>query len=105
MTDSLNMLTLNAQGLNCPTKRASLLDVLDNHNIQIALLSETHFLRGSTPRLEDKRFKILAQSSANSKTKGVLILARRNLALTVLGTGGDLEGRICFVKTMVGKKR
>ena len=103
---SITILALNTRGLNCPTKRASLLDVLDHHNIDLALLNETHIARSNIPRLEDKRYKVLSHSSTPNKSKGVLIMARRNLPLSIIESGGDTEGRITFIiKTLFGKDK
>ena len=100
---SISILALNTRGLNCPTKRASLLDVLDHHNIDLALLNETHIARSRIPRLEDKRYKVLSHSSAINTAKGVLIMARRSLPLSIIESGGDVEGRITYIKTLFGK--
>ena len=96
---------LNARGLNSPVKRTSLLDVLANLNIDIALISETRLARGNIPRLEDKRYRLLSNSSAVNSTKGVLILVRKNLEITILESGGDLEGRMTFVKTILCRRK
>ena len=100
---SITILALNTRGLNCPTKRASLLNVLDHHNIDLALLNETHIARSRIPRLEDKRYKVLSHSSAINTAKGVLIMARRSLPLSIIESGGDVEGRITYIKTLFGK--
>ena len=100
---NISILALNTRGLNSPTKRASLLDVLANHNIDLALLNETRIARSHIPRLEDKRYKILSHSSATNTVKGVLIMARRSLPLSIIETGGDSEGRITYIKTLFGK--
>ena len=102
---SISICALNARGLNCPVKRTSLLDVLAIHNIDIALISETRLPRGQIPRLEDKRYRPLSHSSAINSTKGVLILARKNLVITLLDSGGDLEGRMSFVKTILCRRK
>ena len=88
----ISLCAMNARGLNCSVKRTSLLDVLSNHNIDIALISETRLSRGSIPRLEDKRYHLLSHSSATNSTKGVLIMARRNFEISILDSGGRFRG-------------
>lgn len=90
----LNILVWNCGGLNAPHKRASTLGLFKKRNVDIALLQETHLLKADTVRLADKFYHTIAFSSADSKTKGVSIVARRNLRIKVLSSWADDMGRI-----------
>lgn len=98
--DKLNVLSLNARGLNSPQKRASVLDLLYRKNIHIAFIQESHFLEADTFRFNNKHYEVVASSCFVKKSKGVLIAIRRNLSYTNLGTGGSGDGRITFCKIL-----
>ena len=52
-------------------------------------------------KLNNAQYQVLSSSSAQDRTKGVMILARRNLGASILGKGGDSDGRITYVKTEI----
>lgn len=61
----------------------SFLDVLRRERVDIAMVS----------------------ASALIKTKGVLIVVRRNLQFTNVGVGNDADGRMAFMKAVIGNKK
>ena len=67
------ILSLNVKGLNSPFKRASVLDFLHRHNIDVALLQETHLRPKDVSRMQNKHYKPIVASGDGSHTKGVLI--------------------------------
>uniref|UniRef100_A0A3B1IKI8 exodeoxyribonuclease III n=1 Tax=Astyanax mexicanus TaxID=7994 RepID=A0A3B1IKI8_ASTMX len=96
---SLNILSWNVRGLNAPIKRTRCLEFLHRNSVSIALLQESHLKREDILRFQNKNYKILANSSALNKSKGVLILIKRSVKLSVDLIGGDDTGR--FVYTAV----
>uniref|UniRef100_A0A667XZT6 Endonuclease/exonuclease/phosphatase domain-containing protein n=1 Tax=Myripristis murdjan TaxID=586833 RepID=A0A667XZT6_9TELE len=100
----LILFSLNARGLNSPHKRVGLLDVLEREKVDIAMVSESHLLQRDIYSFHNRHYHVLSSSSTPNKTKGVLIVARRSLQFTNLGTGGDLEG-ITFIKTIIANRK
>lgn len=85
----LNILVWNYCGLNAPHKRVSTLTLLKRRNVDIALLQETHLLKTDIARLANRFFHTIAFSSADTKTKGVAIVARRSLPLKITASWAD----------------
>lgn len=102
---SLNALVWNTGGLNAPHKRASVLALLKRRNIDLALLSETHLLKADTQRLSNRFYHVIASSSFNSKTRGVAIVAKRNLGIKVLDVWADSGGRISIAKVEYSNRK
>uniref|UniRef100_A0A8C6SN61 exodeoxyribonuclease III n=1 Tax=Neogobius melanostomus TaxID=47308 RepID=A0A8C6SN61_9GOBI len=96
--DKINVLSLNARGLNSPQKRASVLDLLHRKNIHFAFIQESHFQEANTHRFSNKHYEVTASSCFTKKSKGVLIAIRRNLHYINLGAGGSGDGRITYCK-------
>lgn len=71
------------RGLNSPVKRTRCLEFLRRKDVSIALLQETHLKDEDVHRFQNKTYKILACSCALNKSKGVLILHKRSLNLSV----------------------
>ena len=86
-------------------KRTSFLDVLRRERVDIALVSESHLLQKDVHKLQNKHYVVKTNASALNKTKGVVIVVRRNFQVTNLGVGGDSEGRITFMKTIIENKK
>ena len=101
----LTILVWNCGGLNSPHKRTSTLGLLKNKNIDLALLTETHLLQADNRRLANKFYHTIAASSANTKTKGVAIVVKRNLPLKVLNTWTDNSGRIVISTVEFGNRK
>lgn len=102
---SLNFLTLNVRGLNSPVKRLKCLEYLKHKNVDIAFVQETHLKSVDINRFQNKIYKVGAFSSAPNKTKGVLILVRRKLNLTLRASSSDSEGRFCYVTVMLNRSK
>ena len=86
-------------------KRTSFLDVLRRERVDIALVSESHLLQKDVHKLQNKHYVVKTNASALNKTKGVVIVVRRNFQVTNLGVGGDSDGRITFMKTIIENKK
>ena len=102
---SLKMFCCNFKGLNCPNKRVACLDLLVRNNIDVAMFQETHLQRDDVNRLENHLYKVCASSSALNKTKGVIILIRKALQISIIGKGGDEDGRVAFLKCIYNERK
>ncbi len=96
---TLNILSLNVNGLNSAVKRTRVLD------ISCALIQETHLKQSDVARFQNKYYKLIAFSCAQNKTKGVLILVNRKLNLTVEHIGSDEKGRFVFIRCKIYNNR
>lgn len=94
----LNILVWNCGGLNAPHKRASILTLLKRKNIDIALLPQTHQLKADVGRFANRFFRTIAFSSADTKSKGVAIVARRSLPVKITTSWADETGRIVIAQ-------
>ncbi len=92
-TSTFNMLSWNVRGLNSLVMRTRCLELLRRRDVSIALLQETHLKDGNVHRFQNKYYKMLACSCALNKSKGVLILYKRSLSLSVDSMGKDDCGR------------
>lgn len=101
----LTVLSFNARGLNLPYKRTRFLDTLKRERVDVALVSESHLLKKDVHKLQNNNYCVKASASALNKTKGVLIIVRRNFQFTSIDVGNDIEGRITFMKTIIENKK
>ena len=94
-------------GLNEKKKQILLWEMLKEERADLAFISESHLLKEDIEgpdfmnRLKNTQYRLLSSSSAQDRTKGVMIIARRNLGASILGKGGDSDGRITYVKTEI----
>ncbi len=95
---TLNILSLNVNGLNSAVKRTRVLEYLHRKSISCALIQETHLKQSDVARFQNKYYKLIAFSCAQNKTKGVLILVNRKLNLTIEHIGSDEKGRFVFIR-------
>ena len=83
--------------------------MLDEERADIAFISEAHLKNEDMDTLKNTlkntHYQVLSSSSAQDRTKGVLILAKRNLGISILGKGGDSAGRITYVKTEIEEQK
>ncbi len=98
---TLNILSLNVNGLNSAVKRTRVLEYLHRKSISCALIQETHLKQSDVARFQNKYYKLIAFSCAQNKTKGVLILVNRKLNLTVEHIGSDEKGRFVFIRCKI----
>ncbi len=90
---TLNILSLNVNGLNSAVKHTRVLEYLHRKSISCALIQETHLKQSDVARFQNKYYKLIAFSCAQNKTKVVLILVNRKLNLTIEHLGSDEKGR------------
>ena len=90
------VLSLNVRGLNSPFKRSKVLDYMRRKTVAVALLSETHLELVDIRRMQNKHYKAVASSGDGSKTKGVMILMKRKLNLTIEKISSNNSGRLAY---------
>ncbi len=102
---TLNILSLNVNGLNSAVKRTRALEYLHRKSISCALIQETHLKQSDVACFQNKYYKLAAFSCALNKTKGVLILVNRELNLTIEHLGSDEKGRFVFIRCKIYNNR
>ncbi len=98
------MHTLNVNGLNSAVKRTRVLEFLHRKSISCALIQETHLKQSDVARFQNKYYKLAAFSCAQNKTKGVLILVKQKLNLTIEHLGSE-KGRFAFIRCKIYNNR
>ncbi len=86
---TLNILSLNVNGLNSAVNRTRVLEYLHRKSISCALIQETHLKQSDVARFQNKYYKLAAFSSAQNKT---------NL-------GSDEKGRFVFIRCKIYNNR
>ncbi len=99
---TLNILSLNVNGLNSAVKRTRVLEYLHRKSISCAIIQETHLKQSDMARFQNKNNYF---SCAQNKTKGVLILVNRKLNLTIEHIGSDEKGRFVFIRCKIYNNR
>uniref|UniRef100_A0A8C2C1Q9 exodeoxyribonuclease III n=1 Tax=Cyprinus carpio TaxID=7962 RepID=A0A8C2C1Q9_CYPCA len=89
----LYIISWNVRGLNSPIKRTRCLEFLHRKSVSIALIQESHLRSVDVHRFQNKQFKLVAHSCADTKTTGVLILVRRKLQISIDYTENLMNGR------------
>ncbi len=102
---TLNILSLNVNGLHSAVKRTRVLEYLHHKSISCALIQETHLKQSDVARFQNKYYKLAAFSSTQNKTKGVLILVNRKLNLTIEHLGSDEKGIFVFIRCKIYNNR
>ena len=75
------IITLNVNELNAPTKRHRLAEWIQNQDLYICFLQETHFRSRDTYRLNVRGWKKVFHANGNEKKAGVAILISDKLDL------------------------
>uniref|UniRef100_A0A672NZ17 exodeoxyribonuclease III n=1 Tax=Sinocyclocheilus grahami TaxID=75366 RepID=A0A672NZ17_SINGR len=81
---AINILSWNVNRLNSPIKRTKCLDYLRCKKVSIALIQESHLKSVDMHHFQNKYFKVIFSSSAVNKTKGVLIVSKRNIVFSII---------------------
>ena len=104
-TQSLNILSLNVNGLNSAIKRTRVLEYFHRKKVDIALIQETHLKQCDVARFQNKHYRLIVSSCALNRTKGVCILLNRKLSCDVTVTGNDENGRLAFAHISIFNHR
>ena len=70
----LSIITLNINGLNAPTKRQRLAEMIQKQDPYICCLQETHLKTRDTYRLKVKGWKKIFHTIGDQKKAGIAIL-------------------------------
>ncbi|CAH2276183.1 endonuclease [Pelobates cultripes] len=101
----LKVITQNCRGLNIPERRTHLLRELKKKHVAIAMLQETHFKEGSTPRLRDRHYPDnYFCNHPTAHKSGVAILLAAELEFKELDRVQDSQGRYLFLKGIIADK-
>ena len=79
----ISIITLNASGLNSPTKRHRLAEWIQKQDQHICCLQETHFRPKDTHRLKVRGWKNIFHGNRNQKKAGIAILISDKVDLKI----------------------
>ena len=94
----ISIITLNAKGLNAPTKRHKLAEWIQKQDPYICCLQETHFRPRDTYRLKVRVWKKIFHANGNQKEAGVAILISDKIDFKVKNVTRDKEGHYIMIK-------
>lgn len=72
--------------------------------MDVALTQESHLNSKSVKSFSNPKYEVVASSSVDDKTKGVIVI-RRSLDLNITDIGSDNEGKIAFVKVIMSNMK
>ena len=94
----ISITTLNANGLNAPTKRHKLAERIQKQDTYICCLQETHFRPRDTYRLKFRGWKKIFHANGNQKKAGVAILISDKIDFKKRNVTRDKEGHYVMIK-------
>lgn len=99
-------MSFDFRGLNSPYEQSKVLDYMHSNRIYMALLQETHLKREDSSRAQNHLYKPVVASTDGTCTKGVLILMRRSIDISVNEICCDKKGHLaCCCTSIQGKKK
>ena len=98
MGSYLSIITLNANGLNVPTKRQRLAEWIQKQDPYICCLQETRLNTGDTYRLKVKGWKKTFRANRDQKKAGVAILISDKIDFKTKAVKRDKEGHYIMIK-------
>lgn len=102
----LNIVTLNAKGLNVPEKRRMLLNDMKRMKADIVLLQETHFRDDKLPILKNRHYPTVYHSThSEAKSRGVSIQISAKVPWSLVDKKTDTAGRFLFLKGLIGSTK
>ena len=100
----LSIITLNANGLNAPTKRQTLAEWIQKQDSYICCLQETHLKTRDTNRLKVKGWKRIFHANGDQKKAGVAIFISDKIDFEIKSVKRDKEGHYIMIKDQSKKK-
>ena len=94
----VSIITLNVNGLNALTKRHRLAEWIQNQDLYICCLQETHFRPRDAYRLKVKGWKNIFHANGNQKKAGVAILISDNIDFKIKTITRDKERHYIKIK-------
>lgn len=98
---SIHVISCNVNGLNGQFKRTACLDLLRRQRVDVAFIQESHLRSIDVNRFANKHYYVAASASLNTRTRGSLVVIKRNLSITVLEKYGSDDGRVSYIKTNI----
>lgn len=99
----LNILSLNAKGLNHPAKRHSLWLTAEKMQSDILCIQETHLLPSSTTLCTNSKFPQIYHATYSTKKRGVLIAIKKDVEFHLLQCISDPNGRYIILICTINK--
>lgn len=99
----LNILSLNAKGLNHPAKRHSLWLTAEKMQSDILCIQETHLLPSSTTLCTNSKFPQIYHATYSTKKRGVLIAIKKDVDFHLLQCISDPNGRYIILICTINK--
>ena len=97
----ISIITLNANGLNAPTKRHRLAEWVQKQGPYMCCLQETQFRPKDTYRLKVRGWKNILHVNGKQKKAGVAILITDKIDLKIKKITRDKEGHCIMIKGSV----
>ena len=94
----ISITTLNVNGLNPPTKRHRLAEMIQKQDPYIYCLQETHFRHRDRYRLKVRRWKKIFHANGNQKKAGVAISISDKIDFKIKTITRDKEGHYIMIK-------
>ena len=94
----LPVITLNVNGLNAPTKRQRLAELIQKQDPYICCLQENHLKPGDTYRLKVKGWKKIFHVSRDQRKAGVAILVSDKIDFKIKPVKRNEEGHYRRIK-------
>lgn len=101
----MHVISWNVNGLNGQIKRTACLDLLRRQHVDVAFIQESHLRSIDVRRFSNKHYYVAASASLDTKTRGSLVVLRRNLSITILGQFGSEDGRISYIKSVIAGRK
>ena len=94
---SIQLVSLNAKGLNNPVKRQKIVSYLQQLKADIAFIQETHLKMDAVSYLKRRWVGQLYHSQFNVKARGAAILIHKDIAFQAEEVIADTNGRYAIV--------
>ena len=92
--DDLKIISVNVRGLNTYEKRIKVYDWLNDSQIDIAFLQETHYVEKNVSKYDARWFgKSVHSFSDSTFSRGVSVLIRKDLDIEILNFHSSIDGR------------
>ena len=94
----ISIITLNVNGLNVRIKRHRLAEWIQEQDLYICCLQETHFRTRDTYRLKVRGWKKIFHENGNQKKAGVAIRISDKIDFKIKNVTRDKEGHSIMIK-------
>ena len=103
--DQLNIISVNARGLNSDDKRLKLYDWLKIINCDVAFIQETHFVESKKDIYNRNWDGIIVNSYSDSQfSRDVSVLFKKKLDIDIIDKHTSFDGRIIVLNLKINEK-